>query len=544
MLSKIHLYYNTIKYLQLKQILGRVYAAFKFFLYSKEIISISKKSFTKKNIISKTKFVFHEPWNNATDINRNVFKFIGIHKNFNDKIDWNCFDLPLLWRFNLHYFNYLHLLNKQEQIDLCLEWIKSNPMNNKVAWHPYVLSLRIVNWCKASLDNKEINENLYIQTAFLFRNLEFYHPANHYLENARALIFAGLYYYNTDEAKIWLEKGIKIYKKEINNQILADGVYFEKSIMYHAIILEGILDVLNILPEVNENYSFFVDSAEKMLFFLSKATHPNGTIALINDATEEIASSTSKLLEYASQLKLKYDLSNKDSIYFPNGKFYTFSDNYLYFIIKSGAIGPDNIPAHAHADIFTFELSFNGEKIFVDSGVFDYQSNEMRKYCRSTNAHNCVSIDDRDQAEMWGVFRVGNRYKPENDTIVSDNGFSFESTFSGYGNIINDEILQQRKIHYNAITKEFTISDEIKGNGKHKIVSNLHLHPEIKLKQINENTILAGSPNNEFKITIPYGEISIEDSYYCPKFGIKQSNKNIRIISNILPCELIYKVQF
>lgn len=117
------------------------------------------------------------------------------------------------------------------------DWIKKCSINNKVAWHPYVLSLRIINICKLNINNEIISKNLYQQTSFLYKNLEYYHPANHYLENARALIFAGIFFNRLGEADKWFVKGIEIYEKEIHKQVLADGVYFEKSVMYHAIIL-------------------------------------------------------------------------------------------------------------------------------------------------------------------------------------------------------------------------------------------------------------------------------------------------------------------
>ena len=36
--------------------------------------------------------------------------------------------MPLLWRFNLHYFDYLHLLASHEQVALCREWAADNPV--------------------------------------------------------------------------------------------------------------------------------------------------------------------------------------------------------------------------------------------------------------------------------------------------------------------------------------------------------------------------------------------------------------------------------
>jgi hypothetical protein len=37
-----------------------------------------------------------------------IFRFLNIERSFSDgSIDWVCADLPKLWRYNLHYFDYL-----------------------------------------------------------------------------------------------------------------------------------------------------------------------------------------------------------------------------------------------------------------------------------------------------------------------------------------------------------------------------------------------------------------------------------------------------
>ena len=177
--------------------------------------------------------------------------------------------------------------------------------------------------------------------------------------------------------------------------------------MYHSIMLEGYLDILNILPVQHINYNFFKETAEKMLNFLKAATHPDGNISLFNDSTQEIAPLTKKLNDYAKRLK---SFMNNHSIIqscihsYPDSGYYIYRDDNIYLIIDGGAIGPNNIPAHAHADIFSYELSINGIQFIVDSGVYEYKAGEMRNYVRSTKAHNTVSIDGKDQAECWGEF--------------------------------------------------------------------------------------------------------------------------------------------
>ena len=48
------------------------------------------------------------------------------------------------------------------------------------------------------------------------------------------------------EPELWLSKGLNIIKNELSEQILDDGGHFERSPMYHALLLEDLLDLTNL----------------------------------------------------------------------------------------------------------------------------------------------------------------------------------------------------------------------------------------------------------------------------------------------------------
>ena len=76
-----------------------------------------------------------------------------------------------------------------------------------------------------------------------------------------------------------------------------------------------------------------------------------------------------------------------------------------YLVCDAAPIGPDYLPGHAHGDLLSFELSLGGHRVFVDSGVESYEADELRRYCRSTRAHNTVELDGADIAPTvtWGI---------------------------------------------------------------------------------------------------------------------------------------------
>ena len=51
--------------------------------------------------------------------------------------------------------------------------------------------------------------------------------------------------------------------------------------------------------------------------------------------------------------------------------------------------------AHKHADCLSFVWQEGGEDVLIDSGKYAYQSDPMRRYFKSTRAHNTIEIDGK-----------------------------------------------------------------------------------------------------------------------------------------------------
>ena len=158
------------------------------------------------------------------------FEFLNTKGNPNG---WNDPRFEKLWLYNLHYFE------KYCTAELIERWIKENPIGHGNGWEPYPISLRVVNWIKYFMRRGQSprpteRESLETQVRWLSKRLEYHLLANHLLANAKALVFAGVFF--GDEK--WYRKGMTIYRKELPEQICADGVHFERSAMYHSIILE------------------------------------------------------------------------------------------------------------------------------------------------------------------------------------------------------------------------------------------------------------------------------------------------------------------
>jgi len=182
-----------------------------------------------------------------------TFRFLNETRRIVEK-PWGA-DVPSqLWRYNLHYFDDLNAFDAKARHRWHLEaiehWILDNPPGSGDAWAPFPTSLRAVNWIKWALGGAVLEapvaHSLAMQVRALSQRLEYHLLGNHLFANAKALVFAGLFF-KGGEAERWLERGMTILARETPEQILADGGQFERSPMYHALALEDLLDLLNII---------------------------------------------------------------------------------------------------------------------------------------------------------------------------------------------------------------------------------------------------------------------------------------------------------
>lgn len=457
-------------------------------------------------------------------------------------LEWSAEHVPLLWQFNLHYFNYLHLLAPAEQVALCRSWAKAHPVPRGVAWHPYPTSLRIVNWCTAGIPDPALQRCLYQQAAFLYRNVETYVYGNHVLENARALVLAGCFFEGQGEASRWLDRGMQLFREETPIQILPDGGHFERSPMYHALVLEGYLDVLNVLPCDHADRPWLVRTVQHMGDALLSWVHPDGRLALFNDSTQEVALPAATLETYLHRLT-GYRPQPRHA--FPETGYFVHRGRDAYLVVDGGPVGPEHLLAHAHADVFSYELSVRGRRYVVDSGVYEYEAGPMRAYVRGTAAHSTVSVDGVDQVECWSSFRVARRAAPHDVGFRRTKGRShFEGTFGGYARLVGDAIEHRRQIVADDEAGTLSVEDVVDGQGYHRVESRIQLHPDVEVEQQRGHVVLVRD-GVACRLVVREGSLQWETGWYCPRFGTRQRRPVAVVVRHAwLPVRLSYTIHY
>ncbi len=346
-----------------------------------------------------------------------------------EEVGWDSPDIPLLWRYNQHYFDDLCATHAAERmawhVALMHRWICENPPAKGTGWAPYPTSLRVVNWIKwrgvvhaGNLTSAMWQDSLAVQVRWLAENVEWHLLGNHLFANAKALVMAGLFYEGR-EADQWYAMGERILLRELPEQLLPDGGHFERSPMYHALAVEDVLDLLNALHAYSSPYgpvlrNALADRVPAMLRWLGVMVRPNGTFTRFNDCADGIAPSTQELFRYASALGYGTDGTagqNRGAIALKPSGYIRLDTLRATAWLDVAPIGPDYLPGHAHADTLSCELYVDGYAVLVNRGTSVYGTGERRQMERGTAAHNTVTVAGQDSSEIWAGFRVGRRAK-------------------------------------------------------------------------------------------------------------------------------------
>lgn len=468
-----------------------------------------------------------------------AFRFLNRDGHVEDAADWNTPEQDKLWLYNLHYFDDLNAHNADERRDwhraLIERWIAENPAPIGNGWEPYPLSLRIVNWIKWALAGNELSasarHSLAVQTRYLRQRLEWHLLGNHLFANAKALVFAG-FYFDGAEADQWLDKGLAVLARELPEQILPDGGHFELSPMYHSILLEDMLDLVNladghagrIAPAIIANWR---ETAQRMRAWLAAMCHPDGEISFFNDATFGIAPAPQLIDAYAERLGLGRAEPPADGVtHLKESGYIRVQRGELVVLIDVARIGPDYIPGHAHADTLSFELSLHGRRVIVNSGISQYGSGPQRQFERSTAAHSTLEVDGENSSEVWGGFRVARRARPVGLHVEEGpEAIIIRCSHDGY------RWSRQNTIHsrdWRIENGTLSLTDRLSGRFG-DAVSRIHLHPDFRAVGTGREAVLLNHGLPSVRCALAVGQLRLSEGQWYPRFNVSIPNVCVEI---------------
>jgi uncharacterized heparinase superfamily protein len=461
--------------------------------------------------------------NTASGLHAGQFTFVADERHLGWPPDWTGGGSPLLWQYNLHYLEWLWALPRDERLAAALDWSRRHPpAPGAVGWAPYPTSLRLATLCIVAGDNTAaaaaLWPTIWRQAEYLSRRLEYHLLGNHLLENGIALGLAGACFAGPD-ADQWLRTGLNLLREQLPEQVMTDGMHFERSPMYQVRLVHA----LSLLANTGhaEARSVVAEPLARMTAALAAVCHPDGQIALFNDAACGVYPKPATVIAFAAAVLGTPEPAAPSSL--PEAGYFMGRGGAGDAVFcDAGPLGPDYLLGHAHGDIFSFELSLGGRRVVVDSGTFDYLPSEMRAYCRSTAAHNTVTVNDADQAEFWGAFRVGRRGSPRDvrHTTTSD-GFTLSGWHDGFLHLPGAPIHRRAFRWHDAGV--LVVRDEVAAGRPVTVSARLHLHPDCRVIELGDRAVRVACGDVAFSIVVAEGPAPrIAEGWYCPRFGVRE----------------------
>lgn len=478
------------------------------------------------------------------------FRFLASERIVANPGDWNRAGWPKLWLYNLHYFDDIVADDAAARADwhraLISHWIAENLPGSGSGWAPYPTSLRIVNWAKWALAGNTLDDatlhSLAVQARFLSKRLEFHLLGNHLLANAKALVFVGAFFQGL-EADKWRDTGLRLLRRELASQILVDGGHFERSPLYHAIVLGDVLDLLQLSGRCPglfnpSDVEHWRNVAIRMRRWLRIMTHPDGEIAFFNDATLGAAPNQAQLSAYAGEIGLPTDHSSLNELeVLADSGYVRLHSGAAVIIADAGPIGPDYQPGHAHADTLSFELSLYGRRVLVNSGTSGYESGRERLQQRGSAAHNTVVVDGQDSSEVWSSFRVARRARVLDVSWGNDDGILWlQAAHDGYRRLAGAVIHRRR---WQLSTERLQIIDTLQGRWR-TAESYWHVHPQVTIRGTGSGTMLLDGLPSAVKLSAAADRTELYADQWHPQFGLSIPSTGLRIaISESRSCVTI-----
>lgn len=466
------------------------------------------------------------------------------------------------------------------------DWIDKNPYMTGVNWaSPLEFSLRLISWtfcffCIKDNISKDfetkLSTSIYQQTEFIYNHLCAFSSANdHLIAEAMGLCTIGTLF-NFGEvskkgSKKWQKKGLKVILKELEKQVFEDGLDKEQAFGYHTFVLEMFLTTFILLEKnsikIIEKYW---DKLEKMADCIAKFSDSELNLPNFGDSDDSFVLKLNNNIEDLPTQKIAKFLLNTSSVLFNRPDLKSFTKNELdenslwlldsnqlqkyfttasapysrkshlleesgYLIIKDkgidayldvGNLGYLSLAAHGHADALSFCLNYKGKKFLIDSGTYSYHADkELRKYFRSTKAHNTIEIDNLSQSQNGGDFMWLKKAQTFiKESSIKDENIYIKAHHNGYQKQgIN--VIHQRELKKQG--KEISIIDTIINKDQKNHTYKLHWHTDtnchVELTEPNTFKITNQDENIYLKITSdtifkPQIILSLKSDKYTEKY--------------------------
>lgn len=461
----------------------------------------------------------------ADKILKNEFAFNNEVHQLPEAFDWKANpSRDIEWLILLHKFYYAKDLAgaydytgdekyTHKWMELVSSWIRSVPagfIDSQVtgrrlqqwlaAYHYFVPGRRSAAVTPSFL--VELFRSVHSQTRYLCEHLT--PEGNHRTIELYSIFLVAVVFHELQESDWLLDFATQELLKNMEQDLLGDGVHRELSTDYHHTVLRNYLRVraLAVLNGIALP-SRFDEMMNKALEFSLYVHKPDGLIPAINDGdSHSYLSFLEKACSHYPNEQLRYVVSKgklgtpppERSKGFAESGYYVLRSDWthkpyedgLYLFFDCGSLG---FGSHGHYDLLSFEAAAYGQSLIVDPGRYTYSEDSeegvnWRRMFKSTAYHNTVVVDGKDQIP----YRHGQPTSPEPQptlrTFATADGFDFI-----HAQAVSHEypVVHERMVFF-AVPEYWILTDLLRGEGSHTYDLHFHLSP----RALGQTTLYTG----------------------------------------------------
>lgn len=490
------------------------------------------------------------------DFNNEVYQ---LPKNF----DWKANpSRDIEWLILLHKFYYAKDLAgaydytgdekyTHKWMDLVSSWIRNVPdgfINSHVtgrrlqlwllAYHYFVPEKRSASVTPAFL--LEFFRSVHSQTLYLCEHLT--PEGNHRTIELYSIFLVAVVFHELKESARLLDFAKQELLKNLEQDLLEDGVHRELSTDYHHTVLKNHLRVrtLAVLNGIGLSPRFD-EMMNKALDFSMYVHKPDGLIPAINDGdSNSYLSLLRKAYSYYPNEQLLYVASKGEEGTPPCERSKGFSDSGYYVLRGSWThqpyedglyllfdCGPLGFGSHGHYDLLSFEAAAYGHSLIVDPGRYTYSDEsadgiQWRRMFKSTAYHNTVVVDGKDQIPYRRMKPVGPEPRAHVKTFATADGFDFvqAQAFSP-----EYPVVHERTVFF-AVPEYWVVTDRLYGEGHHTYDLYFHLAPRALGRTALRSGVIStwvDSPNLLLaQPRSPHVQTALDMGFVSLQYGVKQ----------------------
>lgn len=467
----------------------------------------------------------------------------------------------------------------EQAVGLIDDWIEGNPSGRGVNWCSGLeVAMRSISWLWTlpyvlawpALDGRFLERwltSLADHHAYLAKHLSVYtDPTNHLIGEATALWMLSVLFPQFPGAARQSRRALDVLAREIERQVTPDGVNREHATSYHRFVLDFYLQVVTLARRAERALPAIIEQrVEAMLAYVAALAGPDGEAPMVGDSDDargvpfpecngwnfrdllstgavffarpdwkqlsgRCAEITLWLLGAEAGEKyrgLAAKVAPASSRIFAQGGYCVFeaaadARNRLGLIFDAAPLGLWPNAAHGHADALSIQIRLNGKFLLADPGTGTYfTSQSTRDGFRRTSAHNTVSVDGFDQADIYDVFKWVNPMSVQLLAGFTGEHFDYASAkHNGYSR------LRRPIVHYRSVLfvrpMEWIVIDHFEGEGEHRFTRHFNFPPDLVLQSEGARSVRAIEPDtaNGLRFVFPEGASERETSIKCDGDGL------------------------